>query len=216
MNPFSQLHELPRQLRHPAVRDLAWTRNAVLPAGANQTQGAAIERSAILFTEMNHGFINPVAEKYRERIAKALDDRAIDRHLFARSHAQLLADGDRLDRHFRILSVGAEAQRFAQYEQQIREEVEVLAKAIASPLTEKLMLALTQGAARYRLSMVSEGNHDDAVAKVTKKAFELNPRVLNDARESPWSVDVHFDERSALVELRPRISPNPRISTIRS
>ena len=25
MNPFSQLHELPRQLRHPAVRDLAWT-----------------------------------------------------------------------------------------------------------------------------------------------------------------------------------------------
>ena len=73
------------------------------------------------------------------------------------------------------------------------------------------MLALTQGAARYRLSMVSEGNHDDAVAKVTKKAFELNPRVLNDARESPWSVDVHFDELRALVELRPRISPNPRL-----
>ena len=91
------------------------------------------------------------------------------------------------------------------------EALEVLAKAIASPLAEKLMLALTQGAARYRLSMVSEGNHDEAVAKVTKRAFELNPRVLNDARESPWSADVHFDERSALVELRPRISPNPRL-----
>lgn len=39
-------------------------------------QGAAIQRSAILFTEMNHGFINPVAEKYRERIAKALTNRA--------------------------------------------------------------------------------------------------------------------------------------------
>lgn len=30
-----------------ALRDLAWTRNAVLPAGANQTQGAAIERAAL-------------------------------------------------------------------------------------------------------------------------------------------------------------------------
>ena len=49
------------------------------PYGANRgltPQGAAIERSAILFTEMNHGFINPVAEKYREQIAKALTDRA--------------------------------------------------------------------------------------------------------------------------------------------
>ena len=48
------------------------------PYGANRgltPQGAAIERSAILFTEMNHGFINPVAEKYREQIAKALTDR---------------------------------------------------------------------------------------------------------------------------------------------
>lgn len=48
------------------------------PYSANRgltSQGAAIERSAILFTEMNHGFINPVAEKYREQIAKALADR---------------------------------------------------------------------------------------------------------------------------------------------
>ena len=90
------------------------------------------------------------------------------------------------------------------------EAIDVLAKAIASPQAEKLMVSLTQGAPRYRLSMMAEGNHDDAVAKVAKKAFALNPRVLNDAREAPWSVDVHFDERSALVELRPRISPNPR------
>jgi 23S rRNA G2445 N2-methylase RlmL len=91
------------------------------------------------------------------------------------------------------------------------EAMDVLAKAIASPLCEKLMAALTQGALRYRLSMVAEGNHDAAVASVTQKAFALNPKVLNDPRESPWSVDVHFDDRSALVELRPRVSPNPRL-----
>jgi len=41
-----------------------------------------------------------------------------------------------------------------------------LAKLIASPRTEFLMKALTEGALRYRLSMLAEGNHDAAVAKV--------------------------------------------------
>ena len=86
-----------------------------------------------------------------------------------------------------------------------------LAGIIASPLTEKLMSSLTDGALRYRLAMLAEGNHDAAVAKVTKLAYELNPRLLNDAREAPWSVDVLFNEISASVELRPKISPNPRL-----
>lgn len=50
------------------------------PYGASRglsAQGAAVERSAILFTEMNHGFINPVAAKYRPRIANALAERAV-------------------------------------------------------------------------------------------------------------------------------------------
>jgi tRNA G10 N-methylase Trm11 len=59
--------------------------------------------------------------------------------------------------------------------------------------------------------MLAEGNHDAAVAQVTAEAFRLNPRILNDARESPWSVDVLFNELSASVELRPRLSPNPRL-----
>jgi hypothetical protein len=38
--------------------------------------GAAIQRTAILFTEMNHGYINPTALKHRERIEVALKDRS--------------------------------------------------------------------------------------------------------------------------------------------
>src|SRR5690606_8293031 len=38
--------------------------------------GAGIERSAILFTEMNHGFINPTTEQYANRLGSALADRA--------------------------------------------------------------------------------------------------------------------------------------------
>jgi hypothetical protein len=40
-------------------------------------KGASAERSATLFTEMNHGFINPVAKENRERITKALGNRGI-------------------------------------------------------------------------------------------------------------------------------------------
>jgi len=38
--------------------------------------GAGIERTAILFTEMNHGFINPSTEQYTNRLDSALADRA--------------------------------------------------------------------------------------------------------------------------------------------
>jgi len=86
-----------------------------------------------------------------------------------------------------------------------------LAKMIASPLTEKLVQSLTEGAWRYRLSFLSEGNHEAAVAQVTEAAFALNPRLLNDARQSPWSVDVFFNKDRGAVELRPRLNPNPRL-----
>ncbi|MCX6920645.1 MAG: methyltransferase domain-containing protein [Verrucomicrobia bacterium] len=89
--------------------------------------------------------------------------------------------------------------------------LEGLAKLVAAPLTEKLMSVLTDGALRYRLSMLAEGNHDVAVEKVTTLAYQLNPKLLNDAREAPWSIDVLFNEISASVELRPKISPNPRL-----
>jgi len=36
----------------------------------------AVQRGYILFTELNHGFINPTAERYAARINKALDNRA--------------------------------------------------------------------------------------------------------------------------------------------
>ena len=38
--------------------------------------GAAIQRGAILFTEMNHGFADPTAAPFRDRLAAALSNRA--------------------------------------------------------------------------------------------------------------------------------------------
>ncbi|MBX7481612.1 DUF4932 domain-containing protein [Qipengyuania qiaonensis] len=49
------------------------------PYGSNprlSPQGAAIQRTAILFTEMNHGFVDPIAAQYRDALTAAFADRA--------------------------------------------------------------------------------------------------------------------------------------------
>lgn len=40
-------------------------------------QGAAIQRSAVLFTEMNHGYVNPTTQRYAEKVARAFADRSV-------------------------------------------------------------------------------------------------------------------------------------------
>ena len=86
-----------------------------------------------------------------------------------------------------------------------------LAKLIASPLTEAVMQALTDGACRYRLMFLAKGNHEAAVKQVTESAYRLNTRVLNDPRQAPWTVEVYQNAAGASVELRPRLAANPRL-----
>ena len=45
---------------------------------------------------------------------------------------------------------------------------------------------------------------------VANRAYALCPEVLNDARNAPWAVDIHPTKRGDSVELRPRLSPDPR------
>ncbi len=90
------------------------------------------------------------------------------------------------------------------------ESVEGLAEVIASPLAERLLAALTEGALRYRLEFIGKGHQRGAVREVADRAYALCPRILNDAREAPWAVDIHATAGGASVELRPRLSPDPR------
>ncbi len=85
-----------------------------------------------------------------------------------------------------------------------------LAPVIASPLSQRLFTALTSGAIRYRLEFVAKGHQRAAVREVANRAYALCPQILNDAREAPWAIDVHPTARGDSVELRPRLSPDPR------
>jgi len=89
--------------------------------------------------------------------------------------------------------------------------IEELAKVIASPLTERLMEHFTEGSWRYRLAFSGSENQDAVVEKVTQVAFKINPKILNDAREAPWSLDVFLAPTATIAELRPRVSPDPRL-----
>ena len=87
---------------------------------------------------------------------------------------------------------------------------EALARVIASPLSQHLFGVLTQGASRYRLDFVAKGHQRAAVREVANRAYALCPQILNDAREAPWAIDIHPATDGESVELRPRLSPDPR------
>ena len=99
--------------------------------------------------------------------------------------------------------------------------VETIAASIASDRCEGLMAALTHGGAalRYRLSLPQASPL--GVESVAKRAFTLNPRILNDPRSSCWAIDARLGSRSgkdgaepevASVELQPRPARNPRLA----
>ena len=98
--------------------------------------------------------------------------------------------------------------------------MESLARCIASSQTHEIMIAATEGAARYRLDFPAQGHQRGAIRKVVDRAYALCPQILNDAREAPWSVDVipvgfggplEAGGKHSSVELRPRLYPDPRL-----
>ena len=88
------------------------------------------------------------------------------------------------------------------------EPVESLAKIITAPTSRRLFETFTEGSIRYRLDFVDKGHQRAAVRDVALRAFALCPDLLNDSQQAPWMVEVRGD----LVELRPRITPDPRFA----
>ena len=91
------------------------------------------------------------------------------------------------------------------------EAIESLAAAITSPLARRVFGTFTEGPIRYRLDFTARGHQRGAVRQLANRAFELCPTILNDARTAPWAVDIHPAGRGSSVELRPRLTPDPRL-----
>ncbi len=90
--------------------------------------------------------------------------------------------------------------------------IEALAQVIASPLSRRLLQAFTSGSIRYRLDFVDKGHQRSAVRLVSNRAYALCPEILNDARDAPWTIAIHPSAGESVVELSPRMSPDPRFA----
>ncbi len=85
-----------------------------------------------------------------------------------------------------------------------------IASALTSPLSQRLLTAFTQGPLRYRLEFLAQGHRRGLVHTVVKKTYALWPELLNDSREAPWAIEIHPGRTGQAVELRPRLTPDPR------
>ena len=88
--------------------------------------------------------------------------------------------------------------------------VEPLATLIASPLARSLLQTFTDGPIRYRLEWMGKGHQRSAVRQIAQRVYALCPDLLNDSREAPWAIEIHPTPMGDFVELRPRLSPDPR------
>ena len=95
---------------------------------------------------------------------------------------------------------------------------ESLAACIASPVARELMKSATAGVPRYRVDFTERGHQRGAIRRVVERAYELEPDILNDSREAPWSIDIiptgegRKESPESFVELRPRLYPDPRLA----
>jgi 23S rRNA G2445 N2-methylase RlmL len=87
---------------------------------------------------------------------------------------------------------------------------QALAGIIASELTQRLCALLSEGPPRYRLQFIRSKVPPRKVQAIVNEAFAQCPDLLNDARQSPWAIEVYPEKVGQSVELRPRVSPDLR------
>lgn len=89
-------------------------------------------------------------------------------------------------------------------------DLEALVPVIASSLSRRILKTFTEGAIRYRLNFVSKGHQRGAVRTLAERVYAAAPEILNDARNAPWSMNLYDTGRGTVVELSPRLVPDPR------
>lgn len=90
--------------------------------------------------------------------------------------------------------------------------LDALASVITAPAARRLMQTFTAGPIRYRLNFVAKGHQRNAVRLLANRVYALCPEILNDPRSATWEIDIHPGAHQVAVELRPKLSPDPRFT----
>ena len=92
------------------------------------------------------------------------------------------------------------------------ELIETIAAVIASKVSLGILETFTQGSLRYRLELMGKGIAKGAVRAIADRAYALCPTILNDAQSAPWAMEVRPVGTGFAIELRPRLTPDPRLA----
>jgi len=92
------------------------------------------------------------------------------------------------------------------------DSVNAIASMMISPLSQSILSAFTEGSIRYRLEFVSKGHQRGAVRLLANRAYAMCPDILNDPRSAPWSMDLIPTGHGISIELRPKLTPDPRFT----
>lgn len=90
-------------------------------------------------------------------------------------------------------------------------EIEQMAEAITSKLSQSVLEAFTEGQPRYRLNFVKKVPPKSTVRRLAERIYTLRPSLLNDPRNALWSIDLYGTSQGISIELRPRLAPDPRL-----
>jgi predicted RNA methylase len=88
--------------------------------------------------------------------------------------------------------------------------IEALAAVITSPVSRRIFETFTAGPVRYRLEFSGRGRQRRAVRLLADRVYSLCPEILNDPRQASWVISIHPAKQGQLVELCPRLVPDPR------
>jgi predicted RNA methylase len=91
------------------------------------------------------------------------------------------------------------------------ESIDAWAALITSPLSRRILGTFTAGSIRYRLDFAGKGHQRGAVREVANRAYAASPDILNDARSAPWTISINPGKEGSLLELSPRLNPDPRL-----
>jgi len=87
-----------------------------------------------------------------------------------------------------------------------------VADLVASSRVESLLRSATDGALRYRAGWAEDSATVFPVRPLAEAVFRRNSRLLNDSREALWNIVLRERSGRVLVELVPKLVPDPRRS----
>jgi 23S rRNA G2445 N2-methylase RlmL len=89
--------------------------------------------------------------------------------------------------------------------------LDAVADLISSGSSHALLSQLTEGPLRYRMEL-GESLSKAQLTQITDRVFQQRPELLNDSRQAPWQIHVQQQGQRWLVELSPRLRPDPRFA----